>query len=214
MRWCLLSLFADAHVYWKKRKRKSKIALFRHRTSMMRVSHWYPYLRQATKFGNFVMLFQKDGNFIYHNLLDPVQPFFAFLQSFGNCSNYMNKLIWKIFNSSIDISWKDDWKLLLFLFFPFWGKLQWQFSGPSWQSPGYDSDNSIGFHWNLGDGVVRDNDSFLPFLCFDFHLIVSICSFDHDCNRMYNKTSGSVGLMQLLDHRGFNLNKRGVLTTK
>ena len=51
------------------------------------VSHWYPYPRQATKFGNFVTLFQKDGNFIYPNLLDPVQPFFAFLQSFGNCSN-------------------------------------------------------------------------------------------------------------------------------
>ena len=77
MRWCQLSLFADAHVYWKKRKRKSKIALFHHRTSMMKVSYWYPYLRQATKFGNFAMLFQKDGNFIYHNLLDPVQPFFA-----------------------------------------------------------------------------------------------------------------------------------------
>ena len=48
------------------------------------VSHWYPYPRQATKFGNFVTLFQKDGNFIYQNLFHPVQPFFAFLQSFGS----------------------------------------------------------------------------------------------------------------------------------
>ena len=59
----------------------------------------------------------------------------------------------------------------------------------------------------------RGNDSFLPFLCFDFHLIVSLCTFDYDCNRMYNKTSRSVGLIQPLDHRGLNLNKRGVLTT-
>ena len=36
----------------------------------------------------------------------------------------MKKLIWKILNPLIDISCKHDWKLLLFLFFPFWGKLQ------------------------------------------------------------------------------------------
>ena len=46
------------------------------------VSHWYPYPRQATKFVNFVTLFQKDGNFIYQNLFDPVQPFFAFFSVF------------------------------------------------------------------------------------------------------------------------------------
>ena len=61
-----------------------------------------------------------------------------------------------------------DWKLLLFLFFPFWGKLQCQFSGPSRQSPSYDANNSIGFHWNLSNGVVRGIDIFLLFLCFDF----------------------------------------------
>ena len=59
----------------------------------------------------------------------------------------------------------------------------------------------------------RGNDSFLPFLCFDFHLIVSLCTFDYDCNRMYNKTSRSVGLIQPLDHRGLNLNKHRLLTT-
>ena len=125
----------------------------------------------------------------------------------------MNKLVWRIFNQLIDVSWMHDSKLLLFLFLPFWGKLQCQFSGPSQQSPGYDPNNSIGFHWNLSDGVVIGNDIFLSFLCFDFHLIVSFCTFGYDCNRMYDKTSRSVGLIQPLDHRGLNLNKRGVLTT-
>ena len=125
----------------------------------------------------------------------------------------MNKLVWRIFNQLIDVSWMHDSKLLLFLFFPFWGKLQCQFSGPSQQSPGYDPNNSIGFHWNLSDGVVIGNDIFLSFLCFDFHLIVSFCTFGYNCNRMYDKTSRSVGLIQPLDHRGLNLNKRGVLTT-
>ena len=125
----------------------------------------------------------------------------------------MNKLVWRIFNQLIDVSWIHDSKLLLFLFLPFWGKLHCQFSGPSQQSPGYDPNNSIGFHWNLSDGVVIGNDIFLSFLCFDFHLIVSFCTFGYDCNRMYDKTSRSVGLIQPLDHRGLNLNKRGVLTT-
>ena len=84
---------------------------------------------------------------------------------------------------------------------------------PFLQAPGYDPDNSIGFHWNLSDVVVRDNDSFLPFLYFDFHLIVSLCTFGYDCNQMYNKTSRSVGLIQPLDHRGLHLNKRGLMTT-
>ena len=87
MGWCQLSLFCRRTRLLKKKETKIQIALFHHITSMMKVNHWYPYPRQATKFGNFMTLFQKDGNFIYHNLLDPVQPFFAFLQSFGNCSN-------------------------------------------------------------------------------------------------------------------------------
>ena len=41
---------------------------------------------------------------------------------------------------------------------------------------------------------MRDNDSFLPFLYFDCHLIVSLCTFGYDCNQMYNKTSRSVDL--------------------
>ena len=44
-------------------------------------------------------------------------------------------------------------------------------------------------------------------------MIVSFCTFDYDCNGMYYKTSGSVGLIQSLDHRGLNLNKRRMLTT-
>ena len=125
----------------------------------------------------------------------------------------MNKLIWKILNQLIDITWKHNWKLLLFIFFPFWGKLQCQFSGPSKQSPGYDSDNSIGLHWNVSDGVVMGNNIFFLLLCFDFHLIVSLCTFGYGCNRMYDKTSRSAGLIQPLDHRGLHLNKRGLLTT-
>ena len=58
---------------------------------------------------------------------------------------------------------------------------------------------------------MRGNDIFLSFLCFDFDLIVSF--FGYDCNRMYNKTSRSVGLIQPLDHRGLNLNKHRLLTT-
>ena len=60
---------------------------------------------------------------------------------------------------------------------------------------------------------MRDNDSFLPFLYFDCHLMVSLCTFGYDCNQMYNKTSRSVGLIQPLDHRGLHLNKRGLMTT-
>ena len=80
----------------------------------------------------------------------------------------MNKLIWKILNQLIDITWKHNWKLLLFIFFPFWGKLQCQFSGPSKQSPGYDSDNSIGLHWNVSDGVVMGNNFFFHFFVLIF----------------------------------------------
>ena len=37
--------------------------------------------------------------------------------------------------------------------------------------------------------------------------------FGYGCNRMYDKTSRSVGLIQPLDHRGLHLNKRGLMTT-
>ena len=82
------------------------------------VSHWYPYPRQAAKFGNFVTLFQKDGNFIYQNLFDPVQPFFAFLQSFGSyCyrteAQYSTSFYWQ--NAQNRIVILDRYIILIFI---------------------------------------------------------------------------------------------------
>ena len=82
------------------------------------VSHWYPYPRQAAKFGNFVTLFEKDGNFIYQNLFDPVQPFFAFLQSFGSyCyhteAQYSTSFYWQ--NAQNRIVIQDRYIILIFI---------------------------------------------------------------------------------------------------
>ena len=67
---------------------------------------------------NFVALFQKDGNFIYQNLFDPVQPFFAFVQSFGSyCyrteAQYSTSFYWQ--NAQNRIVILDRYIILIFI---------------------------------------------------------------------------------------------------